>query len=333
MKKITILCFILSCICYPGYSQNTLSSSDDLGRIALTPVIAGNANIPSYSASLVKNKLIQIVTRNGLGGSSFDQRFVITANIVEVSREITSTAPPMVALGLSTTLYIGDIVTGNLYSSCVLDIVNGVGTNEVKAYMSAVKAINIQKQEVVNFVEVGKKKIIEYYNSQIDFIIADAMALMNNEKFDEAISALFTVPEVCKDAYLKAMDAVAVIYQTKIDKEGAVMLNTARQTWNANQSNSGADMAAAYLSKVHPLSSSFNGACELSDTIAVRIKELDTREWNFKMKQYDDEQKLLNKELDNAHTEKMSMINAAKEVGVARASQPITYNYNRITWW
>lgn len=333
MRKNSALTILLSFIFCAGYGQNILQSTDDLGRIALVPVIVDNATIPPYASALVKNKLIQAVTQSGLGGSSFDQRFIITANIVEVSKEITPTAPPMVALGLSATLYIGDVATGNLFSSYPLSMVNGVGTNETKAYMSAIKAINMQTPEVKNFIEKGKTRIIEYYNSQIDFIIADAMALTNQEKFDDAISILFTVPEVCKEAYIKAMDAVADVYQRKIDKEGAVLLNTARQVWNADQSYSGADEAASYLSKVHPLSSSFTGACELSDNIAKRIKEIDTREWNFHMKQYDDGQKVLNKQIDNAHAEKMSMISAAKEVGIAKYSLPITYNYNHITWW
>lgn len=333
MKKYLTIFLFLSFWGQTSYSQNTLQASNDLGRIALTPIIVSRANIPSYAATIVKNKLTQVITQNGLGGVSYDQRFIITANIVETSREITNTAPPMFALELSTTLYVGDIVTGNLYSSCLLPVVNGVGTNEAKAYMSAIRAINMQKPEVNDIITKGKEKIIEYYNSQIDFIIANAMALAKKEEYDNAMSALFTVPNVCKDAYLKAMNAVTEIYQNKIDNEGNVLLNTAKQVWNSEQSYSGATKAAAYLSKVHPLSSSFTGACELSETIAKHIKEIDKRDWDFKMKQYEDEQKILNKEIDNAHSEKILLINASKEIGVARSNQPTTYNYNHITWW
>lgn len=333
MKKYLTIFLFLSFWDQTSYSQNTLQASNDLGRIALTPIIVSRANIPSYAATIVKNKLTQVITQNGLGGVSYDQRFIITANIVETSREITNTAPPMFALELSTTLYVGDIVTGNLYSSCLLPVVNGVGTNEAKAYMSAIRAINMQKPEVNDIITKGKEKIIEYYNSQIDFIIANAMALAKKEEYDNAMSALFTVPNVCKDAYLKAMNAVTEIYQNKIDNEGNVLLNTAKQVWNSEQSYSGATKAVAYLSKVHPLSSSFTGACELSETIAKHIKEIDKRDWDFKMKQYEDEQKILNKEIDNAHSEKILLINASKEIGVARSNQPTTYNYNHITWW
>lgn len=333
MKNKIVFAILFSCIIYTGYGQNTLRSTDDIGRVALVPAIVSNSSIPSYASSLVKSKLIQVITQCGLGGSSYDQRFIITANIVETSKEITTTAPPMVALELSTTLYIGDVATGNLYSSCPLSLSKGVGANETKAYMSAIKAINMQNPEVRDFIEEGKTKIVEYYNSQIDFIIADAMAQADQEHFDDAISILFSVPEVCKEAYLKAMDTVAGVYQRKIDKEGAILLNIATQAWNANQSYDGAEEVATYLAKVHPLSSSFTGACKLSDLIAARIKEIDDRAWDFRMRQYDDKQNVLNKQVDNAHEERLSMISAAKEVGIARCSQPITYNLNHITWW
>ena len=333
MRKYSLLALFFSFIFFAGYSQNTQQSADDLGRIALVPVVLDNANIPSYASALVKNKLIQAVTQSGLGGTSFDQRFIITANIEEVSKEITPTAPPMVALGLSATLYVGDVVTGNLYSSCRLTIVNGVGTNETKAYISAIKTINMLNPEVKAFIEKGKTRIVEHYNSQIDIIIAEALALTDQEKFDDAISLLFTVPEVCKEAHLKAMHTITDVYQRKIDKEGATLLNTARLVWYANQSSSGANEAASYLSKIHPLSSCFANACNLSSDIAKRIKEIDDREWDFRMKQYENEQKILNKQIDYAHEEQMSLISAAKEVGIVKYSQPITYNYNHIVWW
>lgn len=333
MKRIVILLLASLSFCTNLLAQNNLQSADDLGRIALTPIIAGNANIPSYATSLVKNKLIQVVTQNGLGGSAIDQRFVITANLVEVSKEITTTAPPMVAIGIMPTLYIGDLETGNLYASCALPMINGVGTNETKAYMSAIRTMQIQGPSVTSFIEQGKAKIIEYYNSQIDFIISKAAALADQDRFDESIMVLLAVPDVCKEAYAKAMDMTATVFQKKIDKEGAILLNSATQAWNADLSYYGAETAAGYLSKIHPNSASFAGGYALSETIAKRVKELDTREWNFKMQQYKDERDLQNKRLDYGHDERMSMISAAKEVGVARAKQPITYNYTRVSWW
>ena len=108
-----------------------------------------------------------------------------------------------------------------------------------------------------------------------------------------------------------------------IDIQGAQLLNTATHVWNANQSWAGANEAAGYLSQIHPLSSAMPGAMSLSETIAKRVKELDNREWNFAMKQFDASVSL-----------ESQRISAMAEVGKAMAKRPVNYyNMNSFGWW
>lgn len=322
MKKI-LASLLLASACILSFAQNNEGKMDDKGRIALTPVILDNCAIPVAASNVVLNKLTQIVTKNGLAGDSFDPRFIITANMVKLSHETTATAPPMQALVLTPTLYIGDAATGTLYASCVLDPVKGAGTNETKAYMQAVKMLRADTPAVKQFIETGKTRIVEWYNTQIDFLISEANALAGQDKYDEAIALLFTVPTVCKDAFDKAMRAAEQIFQQKIDIEGAYLLNMATHTWNASQSWSGANEAAGYLSQIHPLSSAVQGGMVLSETIKARVKELDNREWNFAMKQFDASVSL-----------ESQRISAMAEVGKAMAKRPVNYyNMNSFGWW
>ena len=322
MKKI-IASILLAGVCVLSFAQNNEGKMDDKGRIALTPVILENSFIPPAASNVVLNKLTQIVTKNGLAGDSFDPRFIITANMVELSHDVTATTPPMQALTLTPTVYIGDAATGTLYATCALDPVKGAGTNETKAYMQAVKMLRADTPAVKQFIETGKKRIVEWYNTQIDFLISEANALAGQDKYDEAIALLFTVPEVCKEAFDKAMRAAEQIFQQKIDIEGAYLLNMATHTWNANQSWSGANEAAGYLSQIHPLSSAVQGGMVLSQTIAARVKELDNREWSFAMKQFD-----ASVSLERARIEAMG------EIGKAMAKRPVNYyNMNSFGWW
>ena len=322
MKKI-IASIILAAAVVTSFAQNNQGKMDDMGRIALTPVIMENSYIPAAASNVVLNKLTQIVTQNGLAGDSFDPRFIITANMVELSHDVTATTPPMQAYTLSPTLYIGDAATGTLYATCALNPIKGAGTNATKAYMQAVKMLKANSPEVQRFIETGKTRIIEWYNTQIDFLISEANALAGQDKYDEAIALLFTVPTVCKDAFDKAMRAAEQIFQQKIDIEGAQLLNMATHVWNANQHWSGANEAAGYLSQIHPLSSAVPGAMALSENIAKRVKELDNREWNFEMKKFD------------AHVSLESQrISAMAEVGKAMAKRPVNYyNMNSFGWW
>ena len=69
MKK--LLSIILSLICtIPAVCQNTAGKADDLSRLVLTPCVVGNSDIPSYAGSVLNNKLNQIVTKHGVGGTS-----------------------------------------------------------------------------------------------------------------------------------------------------------------------------------------------------------------------------------------------------------------------
>ncbi len=322
MKQL-LTSILLIAACFAAAAQNNEGKADDYGRIALTPVILQESSIPPAASNVVLNKLTQMVTKNGLGADSFDPRFIITANMVELSHETTATAPAMQALVLSPTLYIGDAATGTLYATCALKQIKGAGTNDTKAYMQAVKGIRVDDPSVQRFIETGKKRIIEWYNSQIDFLISEANSLAGQDKYDEGIALLFTVPAVCKEAFDKAMRAAELIFQQKIDVEGAALLNAATHAWNASQNWAGANEAAGYLSQIHPLSSAVTGGMALSKTIAARIKELDNREWNFAMKQFD-----ANVSLESQR------ISAMAEVGKAMAKRPVNYyNMNSFGWW
>jgi hypothetical protein len=163
MKRLITL-LLAACIALPSFAQTPRSvSTDDEARIVLTPYIAGNSQVPQYAAQALSNKLNQVVTRHGLAGTTYDQRFVITANLIEITRDITATAPAKLAITLTPTNYIGDIATGTLFASYSLPNVKGVGTDENRAYRAAIKAINVNNPNVVACLEEGKAKIVEYY--------------------------------------------------------------------------------------------------------------------------------------------------------------------------
>jgi hypothetical protein len=131
---------------------------------------------------------------------------------------MTPTAPPMTALTLDISFYIGDGIAGTKFSSTSLQV-KGVGTNETKAYISALKRIRSTNPMLKNFINEGKSKIIEYYNSKCDFIIQDALSKSGMKKYDEGISSLLGVPEVCKECYNKSQDVAVSIYKKKMENE------------------------------------------------------------------------------------------------------------------
>jgi hypothetical protein len=119
------------------------------------------------------------------------------------------------------------------------------------------------------------------------------------------------------------MNAVGPIYQLQIDRQCKSDLLNAKTSWSNNQNATGAAEAMESLNRIDPNSVCYKEALQLNDAIAARIKELENREWAFKMKIQQDQV-----DLDKLR------INAAKEIGVAYGkNQPKTITYNYRSWW
>lgn len=282
MKK-SILLFTLIAATLFAFAQNSGGKTDDIGRISLTSIMPDQLGSMTPAAlKMMENKLSQIATQNGLGGSA-NKRFIITANVIEISKDITPTAPPMIAYTLEVTIYVGDALTKTKFGSTSLQV-KGADVNETKAYISALKNIKPGSPELQSFLDKTKAKIIEYYNSQCDFIIKDAQSLASQNKYEEAIYRLTSVPDVCKDCYEKAADAVAPVYRKYIDKQGAKLLSDAKNVWQANQNVEGANKAAVLLAGIDPDAANFKEVEAFTAVVAKRVKELDQRDWDFKLK-------------------------------------------------
>lgn len=276
-------------------AQNTLGSTNDLGRIALSPLVHDAADVPAQARKMLSNKLKQIVTFNGMGSMATEPRFVITANSQLMTKEVTATTPSFTVVEIATTLYIGDAVTGQLFSTCECDIAKGMGKSLDKAYVEAYKRISPSSPKIQEFVEKGKNKIVEYYNSQIDFLLAEANAKAESQDFEGAMMLLASVPAVCKDAHAKAMKRLGEVYQVKIDQEGQSLYNQASAAWKSTKNESGAAEACKLLSKINPQSAHAGKANELVSeiekhyaAIVAEQKAQKEREWQFKQQQYAD---------------------------------------------
>lgn len=307
--------------CTTATAQNNLGKTDDIGRVTLTPFIAENSNVPTTVANLMTSKMRAAITRSGLGSSAYDRRFVLTLNTDIVSREVTPTAPPMIATTLSPTFYIGDLSDGTLFATLTLPPVKGVGQTEDKAYMQALKNLNLNTADFARFIDEGKAKIIAYYNSHIDLLLKEAEAMCGQGDYDGSMALLMSVPTVCADAYAQAMKKVETVYQRKIDRASAEALSQAQGAWSASPDAAGAAEAGEWLAKVDPASSSAGAAAKLHAEMKSRVKELADREWAEEVQQQRNREALY-----------QSAIEAAKEVAVAQASRPIYYT-SKIYWW
>ena len=318
MKNILII--ILALLPLMATSQNDLEKADDYSRISLDVLIPSQVeNIPDYAKSLLENKLTQAVTKKGMAGAGVNPRFLLTGKMDLISKDIISSMPVMEAYTFEVSLYIVDFIDKDIVSSTSFSA-KGAGTNSNKAYINAIRTINFRNAKVDRFLDDGKRKIIEYYNSRCDFIIANAKALAAQKQFENALNTLTSIPQVSKECYLKAIEEIGPIYQDFADYNCQILINVASANWAAQPNSNGAQLAGAVLSQIDPDSQCYSDSRRLIDKMEQKVLKDENRDWEF-----------IQKTLDNEVMLESLRIRAWRDVGVAwgKGQQP---TYNDIMW-
>jgi predicted NAD-dependent protein-ADP-ribosyltransferase YbiA (DUF1768 family) len=302
------------------YSQNAASNSTEIGGIALNAYIPEQIEgIPEIANNMLTNKLNQIISTNGVTNSSYNSRFIITANATVLTKDVLATAPPMHAITLDVTLYIGDGFEGKKFASQTVTV-KGVGINENKAYIDAFKNVKQNDPALLAFITKGKAKIIEYYNATCAQNIKEAQNLGTQNLYEEAVFKLISVPVECTACYDKSMVSLAPIFKKKIDRDCVIKLAEANNLWNGGQDVQTANNVGEILMSIDPKAACFNEAKALSNKVGKRVLELDKREWNYK--------------LETEVNLQRDAIKAYRDVGVAYGKgQPKSVTYNVSGWW
>lgn len=258
-----------------------------------------------------------MVTKNGISDISYNSRFIITPNISVMSKDILPTAPPKVALNLDITLYIGDGIAGTLYASKSFNV-KGVGSNETKAYISAIRNMNTNSEDVHRFVTEGKEKIIAFFDNNCDLIQKEANTLAAQNRFEEALGMLVNIP-VQSSCYDKSAKNLKTMYQKAIDRDCELRLAEATAIWSSSQDLEATIGAATVLAGAEPTSACYPKVQSLFMKIENRAKELTDRPWEYKLK-------VLDAKMEIAKGSQAIMMEYAK-------NQPSTVMYNIRGWY
>ncbi len=321
MKNLKII-LVAFCAIFVGQimtGQEKEAILNDFDRIGIAPYVSDQVDyLPAGARNNLQSKLGQIITANGFGNSFYNTRFILTPNIQVTDKHVVAGAPPQVAITLDVHLYVGDGFQGTKFGSTAVSV-KGVGTNENKAFIHAIKQLKTHTPQIERLISSAKKRILEYYNTQCDFIIKEAEVAAAQNNFDRALYILSGVPSINTDCYQRATSLTGPVYQKKIDQDCKVNLQNARNIWNTSQNYEGAVSAVQYLADIEPSSVCFRDAQRLSNEIGQRMRQIDNREWNYVLKD------------QNLQEQK---IEAARAIGVAYGqNQPQNMMYNLRGWW
>ena len=310
-KALSILsCFMFVACLHAQYTDASVS-----GNIPITVVGSAQQNVPEGTNTFIENKLQQIISQNGLGSADYYGRFVITASFMPVTKDIVPGPPKQFAENLDVTFYIVDNIDQKIFSSTTVSA-RAVDASEEKVLNKAIRSINVKSPQMTSFVNEGREKIVNYYISQADRIIATAQSLARQRNYEAAFYELSAIPQACGAAYDKAMAAGNVIYQEYVDYMCDVNLAKARSAWMAEQNSYGAYEAGEYLSQILPDAKCYGSAEALYKEIKAKVLD----DWKFEMKKYNDQVSL-----------EQARIDAWRQVGVAYGRNQKSDTYN-VTW-
>ena len=306
---LTILSILITSVCY--------------SQIISINALVVDEKIPDEAARQLETKLQNALTTNGYADNGYTERFVLTAKVDITQKDVTPTTPARISEKMDITLMVGDVVENKLFASVTLQSA-GIGLSENKAFINAFRMIKGDNPKIQLMLTEAKTKIVDYYNNNCPEFIQRAKGMVAKQAYEEAIFMLNSVPSINYDCFAQCQQQAGIIYQQMIDSEAVTLIEKAKTVWAANQNEQGANEVADIISRINPKSANYAQVISLRNSISAKLQADAKQEWEFKMKQYRDNQAY-----------QRSLIDAAKAIGVAWGkNQPRTIYRTVIQhWW
>ena len=258
-------------------------------------------NVPSAASNVLYQSLTRMATENGLTTDAPTTPFVLTIHCDVLEKKNLPGPPIQTVYNLGITFYIADTYTQKKFSTEYIEL-NGVGTGEVKSYINAFNRINAKNGKIQSFISRGKKKMMNYYDSQYTNIIKEAQRLVSLQKYEEALALVLSIP-LCSKGGEEAATYGLQLYTTYLGRMNLFLLNKAKALWAAGQDLQTAYSVCAMLARIDP-----DAACYAeAEAFMKEVKGQVRSDIDFEMRQ---------KYNDQVDLEK-ARIESARAVGVA----------------
>jgi hypothetical protein len=279
-----------------GMFGASAQTADDFGKITLRSDVSSIAKLSEETKSILTTKLNQIVTNHGIAATGVNPRFVITAKIDVISKDIVAGPPQMFSQKLQVTLFVGDVIEQKLFGNTPVNV-TGIGTNETKAYINAINKINPRDPNIKALIEESKAKIVAYYNQAYETILKEARTLSAQGQHDQAIYNLSLIPDVCS-GYQKALSLQGEIYTTKIETEGKQAFQQAQALWARSPNKEGASEVTRWVAKINPGVSFAGQVSSFVKQVSATVEAQELREWEQQVREYKDRVKAKQRAMD-----------------------------------
>lgn len=288
-----------------------------MAQIQITPYIDADncSSMPSDICELLSQKLANVISLNGIQSQMGESRFILTCHVTEESKTVLSTSPIQIAYVLNLHMFMGDGETGTKYISETFRT-KGVGATEEKAYRNAIKNLNAKSEQMISFVGLGSKKIIEYYENKKEQILSSIRSNISSKNLERAAYELYLIPQECS-YYNEVQNLLGQVNGCIVDKNSLELLMSAKSIWAAEQNESSAIQVADLISKIAPSASCSSEANLFMSSVTERMEQLNNREWAARQRQLAHEREMEVIRENNRSTETQMRIKAKRDQNIA----------------
>lgn len=280
MRKVLSFICLLVAGCFCSYGQTE--------QLYISVVQPERSEISAEAGKQLERKMTQLLTANGISSQDANNRFVMTAKIDITSKDIVASTPQRISEKIDLTFLVGDVVDNKVFETITIPLI-GIGINENKAFIAAINQLKPQNAELSEFIDRAKKKIVDYYAIRCSQIVKQAQKLASGNEYDEAIYQLIQIPDIC-DCAKECQDLMIEYIIKRNDAIAAQLYNEAKARWAASPTQQGALEVADIIAKIPANTSSESKVNSLINTINKKLRDDEKRQWDFKMKQYNDAQ-------------------------------------------
>lgn len=180
-----------------GLNVDTLLFSNNVKLTVLSP--KPKDEITLKVSELAETKMIQITCQNGISGLGTTPIFVLAMTMTPVNKGITSTIPERKTGTYAINIYVGNMITKDIYASTSSQI-QGVGDTFEQVAINAVSSLE-NKPEFQQMLKKASTRIIQWYDTNVATFKMQVEELLTLGEYAQAHALLSSVPEAASRCF------------------------------------------------------------------------------------------------------------------------------------
>lgn len=220
MNKLFSIFFLL--LTSALFAQSSLSPEQKeyyLGRIVLSVVVMPEdvEKMTPSEKTMLENRSLSIATNNGIASTSEESVFILVPKIDVYDEQVSEGMKNITIVRMEYNLSIRQSRNNTVFASYTIKL-RGSSFDKNEAVRNAILQIDPADPKAKTFIDEGKNKILQFFNSKCKDILAETDKYAAVGDYEHALAILLSVPTeatTCNDAIKTKAVSIFKMYQKK----------------------------------------------------------------------------------------------------------------------